>query len=286
MEDIYKVIEGNGGWDKTITKFLADGISEVAEERFGKERIPRDTLGMSAVGTPCSRKLWYRINTPSSGSQPSSEALGTFFYGDLLEVLVLALAKAAGHSVEGLQDELEINEVKGHRDAVIDGMTVDVKSASAYSYNKFVRGELRDDDPFGYISQLSSYVFAGRYDPLVTYKSEGAFLVVRKDRFQLHLDVHDFREELGHKENEINEVKRMLQGPMPERKYEDVADGYYKGKGSSRVFVPNGNRILDRPCTFCEFKNTCWPDIRVFEYYKGPKFYTHIVKEPNVKEVT
>jgi hypothetical protein len=43
---------------------------------------------------------------------------------------------------------------------VIDGVTVDVKSASKYGFEKFLKHNLREDDPFGYISQLSSYVYA------------------------------------------------------------------------------------------------------------------------------
>ena len=80
----------------------------------------------------------------------------------MIEELVLSLAKASGHKVEGEQSKLNVHGVKGHRDAVIDGMTVDVKSCSSYAYKKFKEGKLKDDDPFGYISQLSSYVYAGK----------------------------------------------------------------------------------------------------------------------------
>ena len=58
-------------------------------------------------------------------------------FGDILEELLLFLAKEAGHTVTGQQDTLSISGVNGHRDAIIDGRLVDVKSASSYSFRKF-----------------------------------------------------------------------------------------------------------------------------------------------------
>ena len=61
VPDIYAVLEGRGGWDKAITTFLSDGIAEVAESRFSEPQKPRDYLGLSSIGTPCYRKLLYRL---------------------------------------------------------------------------------------------------------------------------------------------------------------------------------------------------------------------------------
>lgn len=273
VPDIYSVIEGNGGWDKTITEFLADGISEVAEERFGKKQEPRNYLSLSSLGTPCKRKLWYKINMSDRATPLGAEALGTFFYGDLLEVLVIALAKAAGHEVTGCQDKVDVHGIKGHRDCIIDGVTVDVKSASKYGFAKFASGNLRNDDPFGYISQLSSYVYAGKDDPLVTDKTRGAFLAVQKDRFKLCLDVYDFTEELEKKEEEVASLKSMVQGGIPER-LPDVPQS-----------KTSPNKILGVQCGYCEFRKVCWPDTRTFLYSTGPVHFTEVNKKPNVPEV-
>ena len=88
-------------------------------------------------------------------------------------------------------------------------MTIDVKSCSSYAFKKFKEGRLRDDDPFGYISQLSSYVYAGKDDPLVTNKTHGAFLAVDKQNGHICLDVYDFSEELKTKEKEIGNKLSM-----------------------------------------------------------------------------
>src|SRR5690606_25725922 len=109
-------------------------------------------------------------NTPEDGEPLRPEAYLKFLYGDILEDLLLFLAEAAGHTVVGRQDEQEIAGIKGHRDCVIDGTVVDAKSASSYSFKKFKEGRLREDDPFGYVDQLQSYIHSGQNDPLVTDK--------------------------------------------------------------------------------------------------------------------
>jgi hypothetical protein len=274
VDDMYAVVKGLGGWDKTITEFLSTGIAEVAEQRFSKKQEPRAYLSLSGIGSPCRRKLWYKINEPGSGEELSAESLGTFFYGDLLEVLVLALAKAAGHDVQGSQDRLDVHGIKGHRDAVIDGVTVDVKSASKFGFEKFKHHKLREDDPFGYISQLSSYVYAGKDDPLVRNKHEGAFLVVQKDRFKLCLDRYDFTDELKNKEEEIEETKALVSGPMPEERLEPVPQ-------SSK----SENTKLCMSCNYCEFRKNCWPEARTFLYSTGPVHLVDVVNEPRAPEL-
>jgi len=274
VEDIYRVIEGKGGWDATITEFLSTSIASVAEARFSKEQAPRDYLSLSALGTPCDRKLWYKINQIEHSEPLKAEALGTFFYGDLLEALVLSLAKAAGHKVEGMQDRVKVFGISGSRDAVIDGVTVDVKSASKFGYEKFRNHKLREDDPFGYISQLSSYVYAGKDDPLVKHKTEGAFLVVQKDRFKLCLDKYDFTEEIDKKEEEVKRVKAMVTGSIPEERIDPVP----QSKSSE-------NTVLSTTCGYCEFRKVCWPEARTFLYSTGPVFMVDVVNEPRVTEL-
>jgi hypothetical protein len=274
VEDIYRVVEGKGGWDATVTEFFSSSLSSIAEARFSQEQIPRDYLSLSGIGSPCDRRLWYKINQTESSEPLTAEALGTFFYGDLLEALVLSLAKAAGHNVEGMQDKVEVFGIPGSRDAVIDGVTVDVKSASKYGFEKFRKHNLREDDPFGYISQLSSYVYAGKGDPLVKNKNEGAFLVVQKDRFKLCLDRYDFTEEIAKKEEEIERVKKLVAGSIPEDRIPPVP----QSKTSE-------NTVLSTTCGYCDFRKVCWPEARTFLYSTGPVFMVDVVNEPRVTEL-
>ena len=178
VKDIQDTILGLKGWDNVLGLKMGHNIAKSAFLRFNKPQKARGYLSFSSIGSPCKRKLWYKINHPQESKQPDASDLIKFFYGDIIEELILVLAQVAGHEVTGQQDRLKIAGLAGHRDAVIDGMTVDVKSASPYGITKFVDSSLRDNDPFGYISQLSSYVYAAQNDPLVTNKTHGAFLVV------------------------------------------------------------------------------------------------------------
>lgn len=222
VRDIYKTVEGKGSWDSVVGSAFGSNLSSVASQRFSSPQEPRGYLSLSSVGTSCKRKLWYKVNKPTSGESLRPNTLLKFFYGDMIEELVLSLAKASGHKVEGEQSKLNVHGVKGHRDAVIDGMTVDVKSCSSYAYKKFKEGKLKDDDPFGYVSQLSSYVYAGKDDPLVTDKTHGAFLAVDKQNGNVCLDVYDFTEELAKKEEEILDVKKTVEGDIPKEKIDPV----------------------------------------------------------------
>lgn len=272
--DINQVLLGEGGWDNAASKYLGDQISEVSFQRFSKPQEPRSYLSLSAIGTPCPRKLWYKINETEKAEPLSPESLGTFFYGDLLEALIIALAKAAGHDVQGEQSKLNVHGVKGHRDCIIDGVTVDVKSASKYSFQKFAEHKLREDDPFGYISQLSSYVYAGLDDPLVKDKTKGAFLVVQKDRFKLCLDEYDFTEELKSKKSEIENAKAMVAGRIPEERLPPEPQS-----------KTSPNTKLGINCSYCEFRKHCWPEARTFLYSTGPQHLVSVGTEPKVMEL-
>lgn len=273
VDDIFKVIEKNGGWDETVSAFFADGMKATVDQRFAEPSQERGTLRMSNLGKPCKRQLWYSVNVPDGGETLRPQARLKFLYGDILEQLLLSLAIAAGHKVEGMQDEVEIEGIKGHRDCVIDGMTVDIKSASPYSFQKFKDHKLLEDDPFGYISQLSSYVYAAKDDPLVTDKTQGAFLAIDKVNGNICLDVYDLSSQVAGKKQEVLAIKALAVGSIPPRGFDDAADG------------KSGNRKLGVACSYCSRKYECWQGLRTFLYSSGPRFLTHVAREPDVPEV-
>ena len=272
--DINAVIKGQGGWNKVIADSMAKNIASMATSRFEAPQEPRAYLSLSSIGTPCDRKLWYKVNQSESSEPLPANALLKFFFGDLIEELILSLAEAAGHTVEGKQTRLDVHGIKGSRDAVIDGVTIDVKSASPMSFQKFKKGDLVNDDPFGYISQLSSYVYAGKDDPLVKDKTKGAFLAVQKDRFKLCLDMYDFTEELATKEAEMERVKAMVAGDLPEERLPPVPQS-----------STSPNTKLNTQCSYCEFKNICYPEARKFLYSTGPVWLVDVGSEPKVPEL-
>jgi hypothetical protein len=274
VDDLYSVLEGRGGWTGARGSAMGSTISLLANKRFSNPQEPRRYLSLSSVGSDCKRKLWYRINSDDNQETPKGADLLKFFYGDMIEELVISLVIASGHEVRGLQDRLDCFGIKGHRDCVIDGMTVDVKSASPFAFQKFKEGKLEYDDPFGYRSQLSSYVAAAKDDPLVTDKTHGAFLVVNKVNGEIVLDVHDMTEMIDNKPKEIQEAKDMVAGPMPTTRLDPVPQ--YKDSPNTKLCMS---------CSFCSHKEECWPEARTFQYSKGPVTLIDVVSLPRVPEV-
>lgn len=278
VKDIEDVVEGKGGWTEVVNEYFKETIGETLWSRLGDTKeYKKGTLRMSSIGQPCERKLWYSVNQPDDAEPLRTSNKMKFLFGDIFEDLLLALAVAAGHDVQGHQDTMEIQGIKGHRDAVIDGVTVDVKSASTYSFQKFKDHNLEFDDPFGYLVQLSSYVYAAKDDPLVTDKEGGAFLAIDKQHGHLCLDYYNFKEtgHLDDVEDLFDHRKSVAHSKTPpHRGFVTEPDG------------KSGNRKLGTNCSYCDYKKQCFPDLRTFLYSSGPRFLTEVVKIPNVPEVT
>lgn len=280
VEDIYGLFkEGVDLNDQLLSEFSSN-ISNLLKTRLSKKEIERkgDTLRMSNFGTNCDRKLWYTVNEPDTAEELSPVTRFKFLYGDLIEELVLFLTKAAGHQVDGQQDEMNLHGVKGHRDAVIDGVLVDVKSANSRGFEKFAKHRVESDDPFGYLHQLGMYLEASKDDPKVLVKGEAAFLAVDKELGKLVVD--KYRKPKVNYEQEVKDKRAIIQQPEPpKRHYLAEPDGQ------------SGNYKLNTQCAYCQFKHHCWADsnggqgIRTFIYSTGPRFLVKVARQPDVPEV-
>lgn len=265
IPDIYKLLdegcpEPNEQYAKefaeNLTKILVDTMKGYATERKG-------TLRMSNVGRPCKRQLWYESHGESGEPLDPATKL-KFFYGNVVEEVLLYLAKESGHTVTHEQEEVEINGIVGHMDAVIDDVVVDVKSASTWAFKKFKEQTLEDDDSFGYIPQLSGYATA-------LGKKYAAFLAMDKNTGELALTPV---KQLADIESIIATTKEQVNSDTkPERGYSEQADG------------KSGNRKLHNICNYCAFKKSCYPQLRAFKYSNGTKYLTYVAKLPNVEEV-
>lgn len=271
VPDIHKVFTDFHHFDEGLLNKFGERVSATVARQVNQES-GTPSLRMSNLGQKCNRKLWYSINTPNDGEHLPVEARVKFLFGHLLEDLLLFLAEEAGHDVRGCQDELLINGVKGHRDAVIDGVVVDCKSASSYSFKKFKEGLKYEDDSFGYIDQLQAYLHASQSDPIVTDKSRAAFLVIDKTLGHITLDVHNLHDKDFLSLVEEKKAAVSSKEP-PKRFYKDIPEG------------KSGNRKLCMECSYCQFKTKCFPGLRTFVYSTGPRFLTHVEREPDVAEV-
>ena len=262
--------------EKQLQSFSTNLAMSIAESLSQRGR--KATLRMSNIGRPCERQLYYEVNSPEEAEELSSSTYMKFMYGHLIEELTLFLVELAGHKVEGRQDESDIEGIKGHRDAVVDGRLLDVKSASSYSFKKFKEGKLSEDDPFGYVGQIQSYLHAGQEDPVITDKQKASFLVIDKTLGHITLDTHE-KDEKNWPEI-FNQKKEMVQREEP----------------PERAFSPepmgkSGNLKLPTICSYCDFKFKCHKDandglgLRTFLYSNGPVYLTTVKEEPRVLEI-
>jgi len=273
-DDIEHTLRTGEGWTEEISEWVAKDAAKSLNRQFDRGGERKRTLRASNLGTPCERKLWYHVNSSTEPEPLPASTLNKFIFGDLAESYLLGLCKAAGHDVTGLQDTVDVGGIRGSRDCVIDGMLFDVKSASSNSFRKFAEGRLREDDPFGYISQLSTYLKGSQSDPLVTYKTKAGFLAIDKQFGHIAVDIYDLTEELDTKDKEVERKKEVVTwNEPPDRPYEHVPDG------------KSGNMKLPTFCSYCEWRNTCWPGLRTFIYSHGPRYLTHVEYTPNVKEI-
>lgn len=235
-----------------------------------KEREPlTNPLRFSSMGRP-DRQIWYMAQDEAEPEPMQAKTYFKFLYGDVIELLILFLTKEAGHSVERAQEEIEVDGVKGHIDAIIDGTVVDVKSASPYSYKKFKDNKILEDDPFGYVQQLSGY------SSVLTPGEPAAWVAFDKVHGDICVTnlstsvIGDFKPE-----ERIDHLKKVIDSPEPPpRCYDPVPEG------------KSGNEKLDVGCSYCAYKHECWPELRTFIYASGPRYLTKVVKEPNVPEAT
>ena len=246
-------------------------MKKIMKRQLSDWKPDRRTIRLSNVGkTPL--YLWNLMRGTESEKMTPNTLL-KFMYGHIIEEMLLFLVKASGHKVTDEQKRCEVAGVIGHMDGRIDGTLMDVKSTSSYSFKKFKDGSLVDNDAFGYIDQLKAYA-----------KSEGdtkiAWLAMDKQNGHLTWLEYDL-ETTDHpklkediEEKIINLKKAVESDTAPDLCYDSVEDG------------KSGNEKLSMECSYCQYKKSCWPELRTFLYYNGPKHLVKIVNEPKVQEIT
>jgi len=257
--------------DESLLDEAAEQFKSVLRRRLSRQERS-EGLRMSSIGKPgC--QIWYNNNKADVGEKLTPTTHMKFLFGDMAEILLLFLAKSSGHVVEQEQAEVEVDGVLGHIDAVIDGVVVDVKSASGFAFQKFKEGRLADDDPFGYINQLCGYAHA------LDRKKEAGFLVINKENGAIcYYDLDE------------NTIAANPPAPVIAQQRENIA-----AEDVPRAFAPvpdgkSGNMKLPTNCSYCSFKHDCWRGsnngrgLRTFLYSGGPRYLVHVEREPDVYE--
>lgn len=272
VDDVYSLFnpdEDHIVSEENLEEF-GENVKNLVRSRLKASDKKRGPLRFSALGKP-DRQVWYAAH-PDEAHPPEPMLPKTYFkflYGDLIEQILLFLVKEAGHSVTDTQKQVAIDGITGSIDAIVDGVVVDVKSASPYGYKKFEDNLVCQDDPFGYVDQLSGYA------TVLTPGQDAAWLAAEKVSGDICVTPlpktvikhHDPAKRIAH-------LREVIEQPNPpERCYEDVEDG------------KSGNRKLGTACSYCSEKFRCWDNLRGFAYSNGPRYLTKVAKEPNVPEI-
>ena len=264
-----KAANGNTTMSPDTIKQVAQDISDALQRQFGGGN-KRDgfRLRMSNVGRP-SCQLWFERNKPETALPKPTTFVMNMMLGDIVEAVFKGLLKEAGVQYEDSDTvTLKTNNasINGTYDIVIDGAVDDVKSASNWSYiHKFDSFDtLKDGDGFGYVGQLAGYAKASG-------KRAGGWWVVNKANGDFKyvpatgLDVDE----------EIQKIESNIDNAMSDelvRCFEPEKETF-NGKET-------GNLVLNKGCTFCSYKHTCWPKMvelpAVKSKAKDPKIVSYI----------
>ncbi len=277
VPDIYKLMCDREIDPSTTLEAEAEHFAQECKDIFLSMMAPdKDRSGklrMSGIGKPMRQQ--YNAYHGVPGEELEGATYIKFFYGHLIEAMLVALARASGHSVQDQQKEVEVGGIKGHIDGVFDGVLIDVKSASTKAFKKFDRGELHKDDPFGYIAQIKGYGHAlghTKFGWLVLDKTTGQLCTLMYDTEDKDAP---YAEAIAYDiEEHIETVKKSMGSDEPPPLcYPDEPAG------------KSGNRKLAMGCAFCPYKHHCWKDLRAFKYANYTEYLTVVDKTPRVEEL-
>lgn len=271
IPDIQKLLTSKEEWfNAELSASFAQDVATRLSAHFGREK--KGSLRLSQMGPRCPKALWHSIHTPEEAEPLPASAIFKYSYGHIIEALAITLAKAAGHEVTGEQDEVTVDGIVGHRDCVLDGCIVDVKSTSTLGFKKFKEKTLASSDSFGYLEQLDGYAVGSLGDPLVKVKDKAYILAIDKTLGHMVLYEHTVRPD--HIRGRILQYKEIVgRHEPPVCNCGVVADG------------KSGNIRLDLKASYSAFKYKCFPNLRTFLYASGPVYLTKVVRKPDVIEV-
>ena len=217
---------------------VADTIGKEVSEAVVTALTPREKqthLRMSGIGR-CERAQWYQYKGYDA-EEIEGQVYLTFLTGHIMEAVLLGLVELAGHTVTNKQEKHTLEGINGSQDCHIDGELVDVKTASAWSYdNKFAEDGIKDDS-FGYIKQLSAY---GKSEN----KDEAYFLAFNKNKSTLKLCKQELEKDIDTYIVDLKEKMELDKPPMR------VAN--------ATTFEKSGKERLSMTCSFCGFKEHCY----------------------------
>ena len=277
VQDIYKLVktkrvDSEVDAEEEIERF-GEAMKDLMRKEFVNKGFDARKLRLSNIGRDDRYLLNHFRGVAKEAIEPHT--LVKFLYGHLIEEMLLFLTRMAGHTVTDEQKECEVEGIKGHMDCRIDGIVTDVKSTSSYGFKKFKDGSLAFDDPFGYIDQIKAYAYSEnetKFGWLAMDKQNGHLTFLQYDLEDTQAPVYEvLKEDIAERIRHVKKLVGVEERPLP--CYEPLPDG------------KSGNLKLAVGCSYCQFKRSCYPDLRVFAYSTGPRFLIEVKNEPKVPEI-
>jgi hypothetical protein len=256
VPDVYKMMEDKvyTGDLQKIADIVGKEVSDaIVDAMTAREHKPG--LRMSGIGR-CERAQWYKYKGYTE--EPiSGQVFLTFLQGHILEAVLLGLVELSGHKVTGKQGKHTVEGVNGSQDCEIDGELVDVKTASAWSYDNKFKDDGIKDDAFGYIKQLSAY---GK----TKGRDKGYFLAFNKNKATLKLCEQQLEQDVDKHITQLQEKMELDTEPM-------------RLANATLINKKTGEERLCMNCSFCGFKDVCYnntltsrPTGKIMSYFIDP----------------
>tara|TARA_R110000803_G_scaffold10896_2_gene33121 strand:+ start:5323 stop:6177 length:855 start_codon:yes stop_codon:yes gene_type:complete len=262
-------VNGKSTMSEEVIEQVGKDVMDALRKQFGGGHPRGDfRLRMSNLGRPTCQ-LWFEKNKSELASNKPTNFMMNMMLGDIVEAVFKGLLKSAGVKYEEPENvSLQVGDTKisGTYDLVIDGAVDDVKSASGWSYdNKFINFEtLSEGDPFGYVSQLVGYAKAAKKKIggwWVVNKANGAFKYVSAAN--------------ADEDKEMKKIEATIK-TVHENKFKrcfEPIDETFRGKLT-------GNKILGVSCNFCDYKRSCWENLKelpsVMSKAQFPKIVSYV----------
>lgn len=241
VEKINAYLNSDG---KTIDEAILNDVANLSrwsfKRQFGEREDKSETIRLSSIGKCLRQQAYKTLGFEQAGKVIDARAKTVFFLGDLVELAIVGLAKAAGCEVMltgDKQAEVEIQGVKGHPDGVLrdsgKDYLLEVKSMSSYSFEDFERGVIDD----GYRYQCNAYMASLNLTKCVIVALNKDAGVLAEQMINLDLTiVKDIY-------SRIEVLKNASATDLPERPYQPNAKGFYPWQ-----------------CRYCAFYQTCLPN--------------------------
>jgi hypothetical protein len=239
VDKIHKCLDAN---DQPIDEAILEQVAKLARYSFARQFGPRvdkpKTLRLSSIGKCMRQQAYGLLGYEEAGKEIDSRAKMVFFQGDMTELALVQLAKAAGCNITdcGLEQRtIEIDGIEGHPDGIIHNgkdTLLEVKSMSSFSFSNFQDQQI--DESYHY--QINAYLHALELE-------QACIVGLNKDAGVLHEWI------LQKDQNVVDDIKRRIV----------VLRKVTKEALPDRPYTPNEKGILPWQCLYCAHWQTCRP---------------------------